>query len=89
MKTTWWHRATEAQKLTQIDAALELGVNFAALARNLGTTPGNVYAFARRHGRRFISLRRSEQCYVSAKKRRVRDLQRAYWLGEPVDFWSA
>lgn len=55
----WWYRATQEQKLAQIDAAIELGMTAKQVAMNCGCyisdrhTSTIVDAFARYHGRRF------------------------------------
>lgn len=56
--STWWDRATDAQKLAQIDAGIALGMTGKQISMNL-RAPVNAYGgskvttFARRHGRSF------------------------------------
>ncbi len=58
--TTWWVRSTEAQKLAQVDGAIDCGMTERECAMNLRVSiPDDihahtvVYAWAYRRGRRF------------------------------------
>lgn len=50
---SFWHTATDEQKLAQIDAAISLGLTSKQCAMNVGTKPSSVRAFASKHNRAF------------------------------------
>ncbi len=56
--STWWERATDEQKLEQIDAGIALGMTGKQISMNLRAYVNSdggskVTSFARRHGRSF------------------------------------
>ena len=50
---SFWNKATQEQKLAQIDGGIECGMNTSQIAANLGSTRVAVRDFAYRHGRSF------------------------------------
>lgn len=89
MSATWWDRASAEQRLAQIDAALELGVEMGVLAAYLGTSRHSLVKFAYRHGRRLMGLRRTVATTRTEKVKERRAMRRDYFSGAPVDFWAA
>lgn len=56
--STWWDRATDAQRLAQIDAGIALGMSSKQISMNLRVEVnehggGKVFNFANYHGRHF------------------------------------
>lgn len=50
---TWWKKAAPAQRLAQIDGALECGIAARIVARLLGAEADEVVSFAHQNGRKF------------------------------------
>lgn len=100
----WWHRATQEQRLAQIDAAIELGMTCPQVAKNCGGSVSAVSGFALNHGRNFSGFSANQRRQIRRKIAIVRwengrainghaasvaDTKEAYLSGAPVDFWSA
>lgn len=86
----WWDRATNAERLAQIDGGIELGMMPRHVAWNLGVRYLTLVQFAHKHGRKFAYTVRG--VYHDRRAARVRPVQvsrAAYFSGEPVDFWGA
>lgn len=50
---TFWQTSSQAQKLAQIDGAIECGMTARQVAVNLGTTRSTIISFALKHDRHF------------------------------------
>lgn len=72
----WWYRATDEQRLAQIDGAIECGMTMNQVVMNCGAkSTGAVSMFASRRGRSFGTInRRSVKLTTSA-----RETLRIYW----------
>lgn len=101
MERGWWYRATDAEKLAQIDGCIELGMTAKQCAFNCASEFHwqTLVGFGNRHGRYFGDVAYAGKCdkVVSAifeggkytNKRSTLNRRRdAYLSGEPVDFWS-
>ena len=82
----WWHGATTAQRLAQLDGGLECGMTAGQIASVSGTTQNAVWHFASTYGRRFKvgGISRSHQ-----RARNVTADRSAYLRGERVDLWGS
>lgn len=81
----WWYRASEAERLAQIDGAIELGISYAVLAFNVGASSlHTVTAFARRHRRSRDRFDAGDRAWLTRARREAEDRRRAYFAGEPV-----
>lgn len=100
----WWYRASQEEKLAQIDGCIELGMTAAQCAMNCGCfyevsgwmRAGMVVSsFAAYHGRSFPMTedkevgRRKKLRRLNRRRFDLRDAKQSYLAGEPVDFWSA
>jgi hypothetical protein len=70
---TWWDRATDAQKLAQIDAGIALGMTGKQISMNLRAPVSadggsKVTTFARRHGRSFHGDKSRAATTAAAKR---------------------
>lgn len=71
--STWWDRATDEQKLAQIDAGIALGMTGKQISMNL-RAPVNadggskVTSFARRHGRSFHGVKSKAKILAAAQR---------------------
>lgn len=91
----WWYRASQEDKLRQVDAAINLGFSSRIVAKNCGAEALTIISFAQYHGRTFLdaaevrAFEREEARprirKLSAREERAR-LRRAYFAGEPVEF---
>lgn len=100
MASGWWYSATAAEKLAQIDAAIELGMTGVQCANNCGAIPDTLRSFAADHGRHFDAnayskgkrsgriVRWEDGQAVRRRGAPLADAKKAYDCGEPVDFWS-
>lgn len=71
--STWWDRATDEQKLVQIDAGIELGMTGRQISMNLRAPVSvdggsKVTTFARRHGRSFHGVKSKAKVQSAAKR---------------------
>lgn len=84
---SWWHRATPAQRLAQIDGGIECGMTARQVAMACGTSPGAVGTCASANARCFPIKTKSTSASIAraALNRRNRA---AYLRGEHVDFWG-
>lgn len=100
----WWYRATQEQKLAQIDAAIEVGMTVPQVAINCGANVNTVGSFATNHGRHFSGFSKNQQRKtkrdsaivrwengkpVSGLRASIADAKEAFLSGAPVDFWGA
>lgn len=73
--TSFWQHASVEDKLAQVDGGIELQMTSAQVAKNCGTTPASMRAFAYHHGRTFKNSSRSKpwakQAGRRVKRRRV------------------
>lgn len=69
--TTFWQHASVEQKLAQIDGGIELQMTSAQVAKNCGTSPASVRAFAMHNGRSFKNSSRSKP-WAKQKRREKR-----------------
>ena len=82
---SWWSKATEAQKLAQIDGGIECGMTGPQVAMASGTTRSAVHSFAIAHGRKFpmrtgtASRKRMGKWYHD---------RAAFARGDRVNFWG-
>jgi hypothetical protein len=86
MSKGWWHHASEAERLAQIDAAIELGMTARQCAMNCGAALSAVRYLANSCGRFFPNTGTSTPSH-----RRARSLsadKRAYLRGEPINMWG-
>lgn len=82
----WWYRASDEQRLAQIDAAIEIGVTMAFVAVNCGAhRPGSVGDFAVAHGRYFRVLGSAN--HGQGRRAARTSARAAYFRGEAVDLW--
>jgi len=81
----WWYRASQEQRLRQIDAGIELGMTAKQVAMVSGTMVGTVFSFSRLHGRHFYtpatvySKKGNDARWASVRA------HHAYFSGRPVD----
>lgn len=89
--TTWWDRASEDEKLGQIDAGIELGMTARQVGINVGATKETIHSFARYRGRNFPLIAGTARSMLMRNKPTVqlRRARRAYFSGEPVNLWGA
>ena len=83
---SWWSSASTEQRLTQVDAGIELGMTSRQVALASGTTAHAIRLMASYHSRRFAAAPKA----VASKKRRAilhRDRDQ-FIRGNAVDFWS-
>lgn len=88
MSGGWWHRASQAQKLAQLDAGIELGMAAAQIALASGASRPAVASFADYHHRIIPRSDHRNQFSSSRRARRKFSAKVAYERGEPVNFWS-
>lgn len=83
--SSWWHRATPAQRLAQIDGGIECGmtVNQVALASGIGR--GALMNFAVRNERSFP---KRGSTHALRRSGGIRTDRAAYLRGDHVDFWG-
>lgn len=82
---TWWSKASEAQKLAQIDGGISLGMSHAQIAMASRTSAGAIAGFASRHNRVF-SVKSG-----TASQRRMGSIYRdraAYARGDRINLWG-
>jgi hypothetical protein len=91
----WWYRASQSQKLGQVDAARELGMTAKAVAIVCGAAAAStVHDFARRHGRYFdehaeAAAETGIRAWSGTDRRApMRQAAQAFYKGETVDFWG-
>lgn len=99
----WWYRASQVQKLAQVDGGISLGMTGHQVAMNCGTEKAVVESFANYQGRHFNG--RSEAApggrhhggqivkWINGRPVRKREAnieaaKDAFISGDPVDFWS-
>lgn len=92
MSKGWWYRATDAERLAQIDEAIDLGFTAKQVAINCGCAEGGgiVTAFAAMHNRHFDNViavhkrpnlgPRRAVCLATAKE--------AFLNGDAIDLWG-
>lgn len=80
----WWYRASEAERLAQIDSAIELGISYAVLALNVGASPHTVMNFAKSHRRDRDRFNAGDRAWLTRARREAEDRRRAYFAGESV-----
>jgi hypothetical protein len=80
---TFWHSATAAQKLAQVDAGISLDMTIRQIALASGAREGALGSFGQYHGRKFPSGkgRRSVRGEIVRKRN-------AYLRGEAVNFFG-
>lgn len=104
IRTGWWYRATQAEKLAQIDGCIEVGMTAKQCAMNVGTYEDEgsdadgrqrILAFATYHGRTFsedeykLDNKAAKVSRYHRKRANFSAAKQSYLAGEPVDFWSA
>lgn len=84
--SAWWPRASQSQRLAQLDGGIEVGLTAPQMAMVLGGNPNGIRQFAWLHGRKIG--RGGNNARLAA----VQDLyraKRAFIRGEYVDFFGA
>lgn len=79
----WWSKATEAQKLAQIDGGIDCEFTARQIALASGTTVAAIYRFVQRRG---ISL--PDRGGMPRRAARKLNDRAAYLRGEPVNLWG-
>lgn len=68
---SWWKRATEEQRLAQIDGGIECGMTIRQIAMNCGATTNAVGAYGRSHGRTFTGVASMKNAVDGGKVARI------------------
>lgn len=87
---SWWSKASEAQKLAQIDGGIECGLSAreVAIASGLrGDQHGAVNYVARSNGRHFSSGDKNNRASIR-RRGDVGRARRAFLSGDRVDLWG-
>jgi len=79
-KPSWWSRASQEQKLAQIDGGIECGVSAKHIAMNVGASVSAIHEYGRRHGRKFNGKPTTAQNRIAGS---IAGLGNARRLGKP------
>lgn len=83
--TTWWDKASTAERLAQIDGGIECGLTAAQIGMTCGASRWAVADFAGSHGRSLV--RKKSTFGKSRHHERDRD-RAAYLRGDRIDLWG-
>jgi len=84
--TTWWDKASTAERLAQIDGGIECGLTMAEVAIASGTSFGAIAGFCNRQGLKFGT--RSTHTAGQRRTGKIRSDRSAYIRGDHIDLWG-
>ena len=74
-RKSWWHRATQEQRLAQIDGGIRCGMTANQVGMNVGAKGQVVQNFAQQFGRKFngtsVGLKRASEVGAHISRRRL------------------